>query len=299
MLRSPLSRVLGSPGLLALLLVTALAGAAAAEVVMPPSLKVEEGEAQLRAPGDNQTWRTARPGQVVDFGLVVSTNASFKGSINYADGTTLTLKPSTMLQVLSDGLRLYRGQAWIKVTKRGRGFTCVMPAAIASVRGTRFSCEVPSYARVFSRRYVNEFFNRAHLASSGLRGHLVSGSIGLALLSGLVADAPGGKVPSSVKVFEGRVMVVYPAYTGAIKQTWMVTAGEKVDTTIGERAVKEPLASADYARWSEPLPRSLSGQGPLPAGRAAPFGEDLPDPMERNAAPVRDLKLLGAGHERR
>lgn len=299
MLRSPLSHVPGSSGLVALLLLTGLAGAASAEVVMPPSLKVEAGEAQLKAPGESRTWRTAKPGQVVDFGLVVSTNGSFKGSIQYADGTALTLKPSTLLQVLSDGLRLYRGQAWIKVTKRGKGFTCVMPSAIASVRGTRFSCEVPSYAKVFSRRYVGEFFNRAHLASSGLRGHLMSGSIGLALLGGLFADAPGGKVPSAVKVFEGKVMVVYPAYTGAIKQTWMVTAGEKVDTLAGERSVKETLVVADYARWSESLPSGLAGQGAIPPGRAGQFGDDLNDLMNRHAEPARGLKLLDEGHQRR
>lgn len=279
-----------------LLALLALTAPAVADVLMPPSLKIEAGEAQLKAPGDAQTWRKARAGQVVDFGLVVSTDASFTGSIQYADGTTLTLKPSTMLQVLSDGLRLYRGQTWIKVTKRGRGFTCVMPAAIASVRGTRFSCEVPSYAKVFSRRYVSEFFNRAHLGSSGLRGHLLGGHIGLSLLSGLIADAPAGKVPSSVKVFEGKVMVVYPAHTGAIRQTWMVTAGEKVDTLTGERAVKERLALADYARYNEPAPVELQRAMP---GATLPRGEDLFEAPRSNAEPTRNLKLLDEGHESR
>ena len=293
MLRSPHSWC----GFLVLALIAGLAPAVLAEVVMPPSLKIEAGEAQLKAPGESQAWRRAKAGQVIDFGLVVSTDPAFRGSICYADGTTLTLKPSTMLQVLSDGLRLYRGQAWIKVTKRGRGFTCVMPAAIASVRGTRFSCEVPSLAKVFSRRYVSEFFNRVHVGQSGLRGHLLSGNIGLALLSGLIADAPGGKVPSAVKVFEGKVMVVYPAHNGAIKQTWFVTAGEKIDTTLGEVAAKEHLVLADYVRYSEPAPAALSGTGP--AGAGAQVGEDLPDVGGRDAVPSRALKLLDAGHERR
>lgn len=282
-----------SPVLLIGLLVL-VAPALAEVVLMPPSLKIEAGEAQLKAPGDKQEWRKAHAGQVVDFGLVVSTDAAFAGSIRYADGTTLTLKPGTMLQVLSDGLRLYRGQAWIKVTKRGKGFTCAMPAAIASVRGTRFSCEVPSYAKVFSRRYVGEFFNRAHLNASGLRGHLLSANIGLSLLGGLIADAPAGKVPSAVKVFEGKVMVVYPAHTGAIRQTWMVTAGEKVDTITGERAVKEKLALADYTRYNEPAPAALQNVVPT-----APHAEDLYDSPRGNAVPTRDLKLLDEGHERR
>lgn len=292
--------MLRNPSLVAAFVCLALAspvlfaGPALAEVVMPPSLKVEEGEAQLKAPGDGQAWRTAKPGQVVDFGLIVSTDRTFRGSINYADGTSLTLKPTTMLQVLSDGLRLYRGQTWIKVTKRGKAFTCVMPAAIASVRGTRFSCEVPSYARVFSSRYVSEFFNRAHLAN-GLRGNLISTSIGLAMLAGLCEDAPGGKVPSTVKVFEGRVMVVYPAYTGAIKQTWMVTAGQKIDTTTAERAVKQPLTGADYAYWALPVPPELAAT--QPGAPVAGTGDDLPALIGRDAQPNRTGSLLDTAHE--
>lgn len=268
---------------------------------MPPSLKIVEGDAQLKAPGESQAWRPAKAGQVVDFGLVVSTGNAFAGSIHYADGTSLTLKPSTMIQVLSDGLRLYRGSAWIKVTKRGKSFTCAMPAAIASVRGTRFSCEVQSYGKVFGDRYVSEFFNRAHVSSSGLKGHLLSANIGLALLGGLVADAPGGKVPSAVKVFEGKVMVVYPAYTGAIKQSWLVTAGEKVDTAAGERATKERLVLADYAPYAEAIPASLHSAPGVSAGASGKLAPSATgaSPVGRDAVPSRSLKLLEAGHERR
>ena len=272
--------------------------AAFAEVAMPPSIKVETGEAQLKAPGEGQPWRTAKPGQVVDFGLVVSTGQDFSGSINYADGTSLVLKPQTMLQVLSDGLRLYRGQAWVKVTKKGKSFTCVMPSAIASVRGTRFSCEVPSYAKTFAHRYVSEFFNRAHVVN-GMRGHLTTASMGLALIAGLIEEAPGGKVPSTVKVFEGKVMVVYPAYTGAIKQQWLVTAGEKVDTATGERAPKLALVAADYAHWSLPLPRELATGDAGGLQMLPQVSDDLRELGTRDAVPSRSMRLLDAGHERR
>lgn len=284
-----------APGVNAFLAVLiALAGAAdaAAEVVMPPSIKIEQGTAELKAPGEGQAWRRARAGQVVDFGLVVSTDRDFAGSIVYADGTTLMLKPATMLQVLSDGLRLHRGAAWIKVVKRGKGFTCVTPSAIASVRGTRFSVEVPSLTRVFARRYVEEFFSPRHLAR-GLRSHLVSGSIGLSMLSGLIADAPGGRVPAAVKVFEGRVMVVYPAHTGAIKRTWMLTQGEKVDVALGDRSVKEELARADYERWALPVPAALAGQAPAAGRRDVGVSlDDLQNTGRPLADPARPLILL-------
>lgn len=286
---------LGVSALLAVLIALAGYAHAAAEVVMPPSIKIEKGTAELKAPGEGQLWRRARAGQVVDFGLVVSTDRDFAGSVVYADGTTLTLKPATMLQVLSDGLRLHRGAAWIKVVKRGKGFTCVTPSAIASVRGTRFSVEVPSLTRVFARRYVEEFYSPRHLAR-GLRSHLVSGSIGLSMLAGLIADAPGGRVPATVKVFEGRVMVVYPAHTGAIKRTWMLTQGEKVDVIAGDRAAKEQLARADYERWALPVPAALSAQAP--AGGLSELGvslDDLPHTGRPMADPARPLILLNEG----
>jgi hypothetical protein len=284
-------RPLGIPAVLALVL--ALAGSAVAEVVIPPSIKIEKGVAELKAPGEGQTWRRAVPGQVVDFGLVVSTDREFTGSIVYADGTTLVLKPATTLQVLSDGLRLHRGAAWIKVVKRGKGFTCVTPSAIASVRGTRFSVEVPTLTRVFARRYVQEFFSPRHLAR-GMRSHLLSGSIGLSMVSGLLAEAPGGRVPAAVKVYEGRVMVVYPAHTGAIKRTWMLTEGEKVDVAHADRSVKEQMVRADYDRWALPVPAALAGQA---AGRrdTGISMDDLPNMGRGHADPSRPVRLLEEG----
>jgi hypothetical protein len=283
-------------GLFALIALALVAGPVFADVQMPPSIKIEAGEADLKAPGENQPWRKARPGQVVDFGLVVSTNRAFSGSIVYADGTRLVMKPSTMLQVLSDGLRLYRGQTWIKVTKRGKSFTAVTPSAIASVRGTQFSCEVPSMSRVFARRYVREFFERAHL-NRGLRGNLLSGSIGFAVLAGMLGEAPGGRLPVAVKVFEGRVMVAYPANTGSIKATWMVTPGEKIDVTAGENAKKTQLASADFANWSLPVPAGLAADAAATPGLPMGPAEDLPGLVGRgHAEPTRTLKLLEEGH---
>jgi hypothetical protein len=228
-----------------------------------PVLKIEAGDARVRLPGDDRPWQdVAAPGRALETGEVVSSGQAFRGMVVYADGTTLAVKPGTMLQVLADGLRLHRGQTWIKVTKRDRGFTCVTPSAIASVRGTSFSCEVPSLGRLFARRHRREFMNPGHLAG-GVRGHLVTVSMGLAIISGLMTDAPGGRVPVAVKVYEGRVMVVYPAVSGSIKQTWFLDSGEKVEITDGEHSQKVQVARADYERW---------GLVPATGAAAAPLG---------------------------
>ncbi|MBI4859478.1 MAG: FecR domain-containing protein [Candidatus Riflebacteria bacterium] len=225
----------------------------------PPTLVVTGGNAETKA--DQAGWTKALTGQTVPFGTVIKTGQGFEGHVSYTDGTTLTIKPFSMLQVLSDGLRLHRGQAWIKVVKRGKGFTCVTPSAIASVRGTSFSCQVPPIGRLFGRRYASEFFGSSHL-KQGLRGHLITASIGLALLSGLVAEAPGGRVPVTVKVFEGRVFVVYPGSSGGIKQTWFLDQGEKVCTDRGEASIKIALVKEDYERWDQPVPSTAAPEQP-------------------------------------
>jgi hypothetical protein len=177
------------------------------------------------------------------------------------------LKPSTTLQVIVDGLRLYRGQTWIKVVKQGSGFRCITPSAIASVRGTKFSVEVPSIARLFHARYVNEFFNPRHLVG-GLKAQLVATSIGLAVLASLVQDAPGGQVPVATKVFEGKVFVTYNNGSETVLQSWLLTAGQKVSTRHGVNATKEPFTVADATSWCSAEP--VAPPAPRPEASAAP-----------------------------
>ena len=253
-------------GLVAVSLVLANFGALRAEMNGQPVLKIVSGSISVKNPGSGQAWTPGKEGQQIQFEQVILAGSDFEGAVVYSDGTTLTLKPSAMLQVLSDGLRLYRGQTWIKVTKRGKSFTCVTPSAIASVRGTSFSCEVPSLGRVFSRAYRGQFFNQKHF-TQGMRGNLITASIGFAMLSDLIGLAPGGRVPAAVKVYEGHVMVSYPAANGKIKQSWMVNGGQMINVADAERSQKMQLTRADYERWAlvppaqTPVPQAVESPG--------------------------------------
>src|SRR5262249_48912757 len=150
------------------------------------------------------------------------------------------------------------------------------PSAIASVRGTSFSVEVPSLSRVFNRQYRDEFFQTRHLMS-GLRGHLMSASIGLAMLQGLLTEAPGGRVPASVKVYEGRVLVMYPSYTGSIKQSWTLGAGQMVDTTRAELSTLASVTAQDYQNWNLPVPKTAPELAPAGSPHTIPpTGSDMP-----------------------
>ena len=232
------------------------AGPAMAGEKDQPTVKISEGECLVRLAGEGQPWRKVTDGQTVEWNEIVMAGRTFTGSLVYPDGTSLTLKPQTMLQVLTDGLRLHRGQAWIKVVKRGRGFTCITPSAIASVRGTEFSVEVPSMVRLFARKYRGEFFSKDHLGH-GVQGPAVTLSIGLSMLAGIITEAPAGRLPATVKVYEGSVLVVYPSLSGSIKESWTLGAGEGVDTATGTHAQKTALQLADYRTWNLPVPAAL------------------------------------------
>jgi hypothetical protein len=266
--------------------------AVAATVDAVPHLTIKEGEAQLKSTAADAAWTPLSNGDPVPYDHLLRVGKSFDGVLAYPDGTTLTVKPSTTLQVIVDGLRLYRGQTWIKVVKQGSGFRCITPSAIASVRGTKFSVEVPSIARIFHARYTNEFFNPRHLLS-GLKGHLVATSIGLAILASLVADAPGGQVPVATKVFEGKVFVTYNNPEGAVLQSWLLTANEKVSTHLGVAAAKERFSDTDQATWHEVETAAV------PAVEGAPLHRPAVGPRGhlRDGAETSPVRLLNETYD--
>lgn len=69
-------------------------------------------------------------------------NPQAEGILYYMDRGRLTIKPGTDLQIISDGVRIRRGSAWIKISKRGTGFFAETPNAVAAVRGTIYTVEV-------------------------------------------------------------------------------------------------------------------------------------------------------------
>lgn len=261
-----------------------------AEESKAPMLRIRAGDAQLKGPEENQRWRILSSDHPVPFDSVVKTSQGFEGTLFYPDGTQLTLKPFTILQILRDGLRLYRGQAWFKVVKRQKGFFCETPSAIASVRGTSFSCEVSTLTWVFGHRLRREFFDARHLGN-GLHAHLIATSIGLSVLFGIVDEAPGGRVPSAVKVYEGRVVVTYRGLPASPKRTWNLEAGEMVSTDRGSRALSKSLIQADYRNWGLIAPHHV----PLTPSNETPM--TTPDVRKRGvpsrfAPPDHPLRLM-------
>ncbi len=59
--------------------------------------------------------------------------------INYSDGTIVTLRSGTEIEIKADGIRLNDGGVWIKLIKTKSGFKVDTPSVTIGARGTIFS----------------------------------------------------------------------------------------------------------------------------------------------------------------
>lgn len=72
-------------------------------------------------------------------GSRIKLDASGEAVVSYSDGTLVTLRPGTELEIKADGLRLNEGGVWIKLVKTKSGFKVDTPSVTIGARGTIFS----------------------------------------------------------------------------------------------------------------------------------------------------------------
>lgn len=253
-----------------------------------PVLRRIDGQAFVRKAGAHTGFERAADGAALETGSLIRCGDAFRGSLEYPDGTVLRLKAGATLEVLPGGLRLQQGSVWIKVEKTGRSFRCVTPSAIASVRGTSFSADVTPLGRVLWHGLA-----RAHSAAPVLghvpRSDLVADAVGLTLLLALWQTAPGGRLPSTVRVYSGSVHVVRAdARTGRIIDSVTVGADQKVQASGARLTAPAPLVGADYGRWGLPTPEPATegAAGATATGAAAGLAAGGGAPVAEGGRPV-------------
>jgi len=118
------------------------------------TLSTLAGNVQLQIP-DSSTWEEAKNGMTVKVGSRVKTDQNSQAMLTFFNGTTLTIEPSTDLEVerVECGenqptvivLKQWLGKTWSRVTKLadpGSHYEIQTPSGIALVRGTLFTTEV-------------------------------------------------------------------------------------------------------------------------------------------------------------
>jgi hypothetical protein len=104
-------------------------------------LKVTGGVVHIRGVDGFQLVQDGES-RTLSFRDEIRTGAKASASLEYpGEKIRLALKPGTRLQVARNSLRLFHGNTWIHVVKKGTKFEVRTPNLIAAVRGTVFTVE--------------------------------------------------------------------------------------------------------------------------------------------------------------
>ncbi len=77
-------------------------------------------------------------------GDLLETLRESKATLVYSDGTTMKIKPRTLIEVQPLSIKVFKGKTWYKFTKRGTEFRIETPTLVAGIRGTEFEVAVSS-----------------------------------------------------------------------------------------------------------------------------------------------------------
>ncbi len=104
-------------------------------------LKVTGGVVHIKGESGFQLVQDGES-RTLNFRDEIRTGAKASASLEYPDEKLrLALKPGTRLQIARNSLRLFHGNTWVHVVKKGTNFEVRTPNLIAAVRGTVFAVE--------------------------------------------------------------------------------------------------------------------------------------------------------------
>lgn len=190
----------------------------------------------------------------------------------YPDQTWIRVKPNSTVQVLAEAIRVFYGDTWIKVEKRGSKFEALTPNAVASVRGTAYTAGA-FFAKsdVLGRQISGRLFDVASPAG-GLDAMAVLARA-LKQLAGARLALGADTIETKVQVYESSVWVraVDPA-TRKVQTSEILETGFQM--TVADRRISEasPLALTDYLAWNLPPRPELLSLPTRPTPRPASLG---------------------------
>lgn len=180
------------------------------------------------------------------------------GSIHlaYHDGVELKLKPNSLVALESDGLRVFHGDSWIHVSRKGRKFQTKTPNLVASVRGTIYDVSVR-----YTQQSYSEFVSgvTAKNALKGTDPALYFRDVSLDTLNEMGNRQFASAVESSVRVFESSVDVnPLDPISGEIRDGVEVNQGNQIRLVSVSKALKNsqinPLNREDFHYWNMGVP---------------------------------------------
>ena len=93
----------------------------------------------MHMPAAGAEWAECSGTFEIKTGGKIKLDAAGEALVQYSDGTMVTLRPETELEIKADGIRLNEGGIWIKLIKTKSGFKVDTPSVTIGARGTIFS----------------------------------------------------------------------------------------------------------------------------------------------------------------
>lgn len=241
-----------------------------AESRLGPIRVTATGRVEVLRRGTSE-WSLVSANERIGYEDRVRTGADASAVIEYPDRASLRVKPGSLVQVLDQAVRVFQGDTWIKVERKGSRFEARTPNAVASVRGTMYAVRVERipFDRDQLLAVAEGALEPGADSASGPNASVSAASAPLTLAERLRLELLG-RFRTSVKVYESTVAVqaVDPA-TGERKPERLVGAGygtAVTGDTVLEAAALEP---ADYLAWKLPVPAAVLHQATVAAARPA------------------------------
>jgi hypothetical protein len=242
------------------------------------TLDVDSGV--VKVTGEDGDIQHVRSGQTVelDFRDEIETGFKTSAKITYPeDNVRLSLKAGSRMQIARSSVRLYYGDTWVHVVKKGTRFEVQTPNLIAAVRGTVFATEVNySTSALFGdfSWYMGETDGLKYNDSMAASFHIMKNSLDFLY----TAKQPDVR-KSTVSVFEGVVGVT--SLENPDKDVEL-TMGQSVSNVGKMLAKRTPIGKSVYDKWSDENERDMV---PVPetAGKRTPLEKR---PEEGNNTPL-------------
>lgn len=254
-----------------------------------------QGEAQVLKQ-DGYTWQKLSGTVRLNYNDRVRTLAGSNVHLAYDDGTELKLKPESMIEVMSNGIRVFHGSSWISVVKKGRHFEARTPNLVASVRGTAYDVSV-SYPNKPLELALADLSQRKELLIKSVSPEVYFRDFTLDALAELSARDSDFSVDSRVRVFESSVFVAPADALGQEEERGLVLReGQMVEVRPDNwhlQLAAKPMGDSDYADWGL-SPRVAVQPAPAPVERK---GTGLVTPEVAPANPTNSTGAKEAGVE--
>jgi hypothetical protein len=205
------------------------------------------------------SWRAVTGQENLTFGDRIRTGAGGLASLEYTnEQVALRIKAGSTCQVLDrQTLRVFAGNAWVRVRRKGTAFRTETPNAIASVRGTKYSVEVTPITDVYRESgmaSVQDFIARHQGARSTTDLTLYSAHMGLAIMRRMADESLPGRVVSEVKVYESVVDVIARNEQGGEAARIQLHEGFKTRVMLAALSQPAVLTEDDLLEWKSVMP---------------------------------------------